>query len=355
MTSYRTFVRAVAVRALFVITSAATTVTSPAHAGGASPTALEKAKAKRAFERGQEQYKAGQFAEATAAFQESYDAVPDPKALLMLARVQRDGGELLKARSTCQKARDAAVAAEDKRQGNRATLDEIDQELRDIDGVLGFVSIVLSHAPPGTRVSIDGDDVTNDVGNPIRVEPGPLVVTAVAPDGIEKSANTTVKAGQTSQVTLSFPWSGKVGVALTPAPQEEKEQEPALPSKKETEPSGTRPSHAKRTLTWVAGGVGLAGIATFAVFYPLAGAKFDELEGACPQNHCDPGLESEKNTGKTFQTVANVGLVVGVVGLGAAVTLFVIGDGSGAAKSNQATRTKLELGLGRVALSGSFQ
>lgn len=356
MTSSCTFVRAVAVRALFVsaVTIAQTTVTSSAHAGGSSTTALDKVKAKRAFERGQAQYQAGKLEEAAAAFRESYDAVPDPKALLLLARVQRDGGELLKARATCQKARDAAVSADSDGQGNRATLDEIDGELRDIDGVLGLVSIVLSHAPPGTRVSIDGNDVTNEARTPIRAEPGPLVVTAVAPDGVERSANVTVKAGQTSSVTLSFPWSGKEGVALAEAPQEEKE-EPPLPPQKASEPSGAEPSHTKRTLTWVAGGLGLAGIATFAVFYPLAGSKFDDLEGACPQNHCDPSLESEKNTGKTFQTVANVGLVVGVVGLGAAVTLFVIGDESGAAQGTQATRTKLEVGLGRVALSGSFQ
>jgi hypothetical protein len=294
------------------------------------------------------------FEEATADFQESYDALPDPKALLMLARVQRDGGELIKARATCQKAREVAAADEARGQGNRATLDEIEKELRDIDGVLGFISIVLSHAPPGTRVNIDGDDVTTEIGNPIRAEPGPLVVTATSPDGMEKSANTTVKAGQTSAVTLSFPWSGKSEAALAAPPKEEKE-EPPLPPTKAVEPSPAHSSNTKRTLTWVAGGVGLAGLASFAVFYPLAASKFDKLEGSCPENHCDPSLESDKNAGKTFQTLANVGLVVGVVGVGAAVTLFALGGESESTGGKQASSTRLELGLGRVALSGSFQ
>jgi len=360
MTSFRTFVRTVAVRALLALalTSAATTVTSSAHAGSASPSAAAKAKAKRAFDRGQEHYKNGKFPEAAAAFQESYDAVPDPKALLMLARVQRDGGELVKARITCQKARDAAVAAEATGQANRATRDEIENELRNIDSVLGFINIVLSHAPTGTRVSIDDNDVTSQLGSPIRSEPGPLVVTATTPDGMERRENAMVKAGQTSSVTLSFPFNGKADKALAVAPQHESKpapppkQEEAPPPKPEAKPSEAQPSTTKRTLTWVAGGVGLAGLATFAVFWPMTASKYDDLDGACPQNHCDPSLESDKNTGKTYQTLANVGLVVGAVGLGAAITLFVIPD---AAHSNQATRTKLELGLGRVALSGSFQ
>ena len=355
MTSSGTFARNVAVRALLTLalTSAATTLTSPAHAESASPSAAAKAKAKRAFDRGQEHYKQGNFAEATAAFQESYDAVPEPKALLMVARIQRDGGELLKARASCQKARDAAVAAAAKGEANRATLDEIDNELRDIDGVLGFITIALSHAPPGTHVSIDESDVTSQVGNPIRAEPGPLVVTATAPDGLERSENATVKAGQTSSVTLSFPWSAKPAPAPVDAPQVESKQTP--PPKKEVESTPPQASTTKRTLTWVAGGVGLAGVATFAVFWPLTASKYEDLEGACPQGHCDPSLESDKNTGKTFQTLANVGLVVGAVGLGTAITLFAIGDAPQAAQGKQATRTKLELGLGRVALSGSFQ
>lgn len=53
--------------------------------------------------------------------------------------------------------------------------------------------------------------------------------------------------------------------------------------------------------------------------------------------------------------MANVGLVVGAVGLGTAVTLFAIGGAPAAAHGKQATTGKLEVGLGRVALSGSFQ
>ena len=362
MASLRTFARTVAVRALLaiILTSAATTVSSSAHADSASPSAAAKAKAKRAFDRGEKLYQGGKFEEAAAAFQESYDEARDPKALMMVARIQRDNGELLKARATYQQAQEVAEAAEATGQGSRAPVDEIKNELRDIDGVLGFITIELSHAPPGTRVSIDDSDVTSQLGKPIRAEPGPLVVTATAPGGVEKSENAMVKAGQSSSVTLSFGWSSKSDEALADA--REDEDEPPPPPKKQPEPDSKQPANTKRTLAWVAGGVGVVGISAFAVFGSLSASKFKQLAGDCPDNHCDPSLEDDKNAGKTFQTVANVGLVVGAVGLGAAITLFAIGGPRDAAHGDKhaahgekPAQAKLELGLGRVALSGSFQ
>src|ERR1041385_9236182 len=75
-------------------------VAAPARAGdAAAPTATDKAKAKRSFDRGQKLYGQHKLDEAKAAFEESHDAAPDAKASLMLARILRDNGELLKARN----------------------------------------------------------------------------------------------------------------------------------------------------------------------------------------------------------------------------------------------------------------
>lgn len=364
MASTRTFARTVAARALLAIafTSAATSVSSLSRAASAAPSAAAKAKAKRAFARGEKLYKDGKVEEAAAALQESCDAAPDPKALLMLARIQRDSGELLKARATYIKARDAVDAGEQA----DVSQDEVQSELRDVEGVLGFIKIEVSHAPPGTRVSIDGNDVTSQLGTPIRSEPGPLVVTATTPDGMERTENAIVKAGQTSSVKLAFSWQAKPTESPATAPKEE--AEPAPPSApsarsasttqarpKEPAPDPKRASSTQRTLAWVAGGVGVVGVATFAVFGSMSASKFNRLEGDCPQNRCDPKLERDRNTGKTFQTVANVGLIVGLAGLGSAVTLFAIGGPREATSGNRPAQAKLELGLGRVAFSGSFQ
>lgn len=362
MASFSTFAGTVVVRALLLIaiTSATITVSPLAHAGSASPSAAAKATANRASERGKKLYADGKFDEAKTAFQESFDSVPDPRTLLFLARVERDNGELLLSHASYKKARELAEAGEAQGQAQRATLGEIESELRELDGVLGFITVKLSHAPPGTRVDIDGNDVTAEVGSPIRAEPGPLVVTATTPDGMEKRQNAMIKAGQTSSVAIAFNYYPKADAAVAAAPQEKKappaeERVAAAAPKKEPEAARKQPPSTKKTLTWVAGGVGLVGVATFVVFGSLSASKFKNLEDACPQNHCDPNLENDKNTGKTFQTVANVGLVTGAVGIASAITLFAIGGGSEAAHGDQPAHAKLELGLGRVALSGSFQ
>jgi hypothetical protein len=79
-----------------------------------------------------------------------------------------------------------------------------------------------------------------------------------------------------------------------------------------------------RTYAYIAGGVGLAGLATLAVFGTLAHGTYDDLQNACPNGACPPSKQGEVSSGKTQETLANVGLAVGIVGVAAGATLFVI-------------------------------
>jgi hypothetical protein len=326
-------------------------IAAPARADDA-PSAAEKARAKKSLDRGLKLYSQGKLDEAMTAFKASREAAPDPKATLMIARVERDMGELLKAHDTYKSALEQAEAAAARGESRRSTIDEIRKDLRELDGVLGWVTIELSHAPSGTRVSIDGNDVTGKVGGPIRVAPGPIAVVATAPGGVEKSRKLSVKAGETANVELEFTWSGPSDEALANAGDEPTgASESESPAEKREQPG----SHGERTLAWVAGGVGLAGVVTFGVFGVMSNAKFSDLEAACPEKHCPPELEGDQSDGQTFQTIANVGLVVGAVGLGTAVTLFALGGPSDAAYSAKSTAPRVTVGLGSIQLRGSFQ
>jgi hypothetical protein len=83
-----------------------------------------------------------------------------------------------------------------------------------------------------------------------------------------------------------------------------------------------------RPYAYVAGGVGVAGLATFAIFGLMANSTFSDLQKACPpaQGGCPPGANKsgEISSGQTQQTVANIGLVAGLVGAAAGVTLFIL-------------------------------
>lgn len=79
-----------------------------------------------------------------------------------------------------------------------------------------------------------------------------------------------------------------------------------------------------RTWAYVAGGVGAGGLVTFAVFGVLARSTYNDLQNQCSGGPCPPDKAGEIASGRTAQTVANVGLVLGVLGAGAGATLFVL-------------------------------
>jgi len=322
-------------------------VAPPAWADGSAPTAAETSKAKQELDKGQKLYKQGNLDEAFAAFEASHEAVADPKASLMMARVQRDRGELLKAHATYETALREAQGAEAHGKSRRATADEIKRELGELSNVLGWLTIEVPHAPSGTRVTIDGRDVTAQLGAPIRVEPGPMVVSATVPGGVAKDQNVTVKAGETASVELSFSAWSDSDAALAEEPE-------ASPKPVDDDDGKHDQAGQSRAPAWIAGGVGVAGLATFAVFGILANSRYSDLEASCVDGHCPPDLEDTQNSGKAFQTVANIGLIVGAVGVGTAVTLFVIGGPSAKPSSSEARAPKLRVGIGSVELGGSF-
>ena len=108
-----------------------------------------------------------------------------------------------------------------------------------------------------------------------------------------------------------------------------------------------------RTWSYVAGGVGAAGIVTFGVFGLLNNSKHSKLEDECKNGVCPSSLESDKNTGQTYQTVANVGLVVGIVGLGTGTALYLLSDKK-KEKSALSTVPRVDIGPRSVSVSGTF-
>ena len=91
-----------------------------------------------------------------------------------------------------------------------------------------------------------------------------------------------------------------------------------------------------RSVAYVAAGVGAAGIATFAVFGALAHSTYDDLQNACGAGPCPASRADEISSGRTRQTIANVGLAVGLVGVGAGATLFVLSLKTGTASAGAA-------------------
>ena len=67
----------------------------------------------------------------------------------------------------------------------------------------------------------------------------------------------------------------------------------------------------------------MAGLLTFTIAGLMAHSTYGDLQNSCGGG-CPPSKEGEISSGKTQQTLANVGLVVGLVGVAAGATLFVL-------------------------------
>ena len=67
------------------------------------------------------------------------------------------------------------------------------------------------------------------------------------------------------------------------------------------------------TVSWIAWGVGVAGFATFAIFGSMAESAADDLDACRPL--CPQSLKDRADGGERDETIANVGLVVGALGI----------------------------------------
>jgi hypothetical protein len=91
----------------------------------------------------------------------------------------------------------------------------------------------------------------------------------------------------------------------------------------------------------VAGGVGVLGFATFAIFGAMAGSTYNDLQSVCHGGPCPSSKADEISSGKTQQAVANVGLAIGIVGLAAGGTMFVLSLGHKSSETSAAPAAAL--------------
>lgn len=324
-----------------------------AAAQGATPEAAtteQKDTAQKAFQKGIKAAKAKKHDEALAAFKESYGAVASPNSHLMIARELAELGRHEEAWSEYAKTISEAEAAAqaDPKYADTATSAKTEQA--DLKTKLGFLRLTVTGAGPGSRVTVRGREIAQaDWSQPIAVAPGSVRVELVSNDGKETVKEVDAAAGS------------EVAVALSPATAS-----PAAgpgsgsgeaSAKLEASTSGGGPS--LRTWAYVAGGVGVAGLATFGIFGAMNNAKHSKLEDECKDGVCPSDLEEERDTGKTYQTVANVGLIVGVVGLGAGTALYLM-SGKKAEKTATAPKRRgprvesVGVGYRSVLVAGSF-
>jgi hypothetical protein len=189
------------------------------------------------------------------------------------------------------------------------------------------------------RVLIDGVAVTQSIdARALPVDPGEHTVRFELASGQGVEDKVLVRPGEKNKmIELSFQPKAPVAkpvAPVAPAPPEE-----------------GRSLHVPM-LGWVGLGIGVAGGLMTAIFAVSANNAESDLRSRCAPS-CDP---SEKSSIDTKIVLANVGLGIGVVGLGLAVVTTVLANTGPKAPPKAATASPLRVDVtpGSVLFHGAF-
>jgi hypothetical protein len=271
-------------------------------AGGVAPESATPAQKKQATEQflaGSTAFQAGRFEDARSAFEASYGTVASPNSHLMLARTLAKLGRFGEAHAHFEATVQEAEAAATHDPKYKEAGETAKGELAELASKVGMIEVRTVPAQAGGKVRVEGRELdVTAASRPIAVTPGKVTVELVS--------------GATSEQRVVDVTAGSSAVADFTPPMAQPAPPPPTPVASAEVSTG---STGKRTLAYVAGGVGIAGLLTFAIFGSMNNSTFSDLEDQCPNRVCPAKLKDDADAGQTYQTVANVGLFVGVIGL----------------------------------------
>jgi hypothetical protein len=343
------FIRARFKPGLFLVAAALLLLSVPAWGAGATvndATPDQLKAAQKTFEVANDLFDAGRYEEAITAFRASYDIVASPNSRLMVARSLRELGRLDEAYQEFEASlADAKAAAAKDAKKYTKTVAAVEAEIATLRQRVAIVRLELTHAPSGTTVKAGDRTIEGAaLGRPLLFAPGEIVISARGPGGETAEQKVQLVGGTEQTVRLDLSGGPQPPPAAAPAAQ-------GGPPPAEASVGTDGGGPPLRTLGLVAGGIGVLGLATFAVFGSLNNSKFDDLESSCQADGtCATEKQDDIDTGRTYQTVANIGLVVGAVGVAAGATLFVLGSSS----ERAARPVHVAVGPGRIAIGGRF-
>lgn len=302
---------------------------------------MDAATAETKFNAGLRLFKAGKMSDALPVFREVADGNGSPNARLYVGHCLQQLGKYVEAHRAF-----TAVVKQTTQRGDtkyETTREAALAQLGLLEPRIAKVVVSLADVPSGLAVRLDGTALEEkELGSPIVVEPGAHKIEGTATDMAPVSRDITVEAGESKTTILTFK---KLEAAPASASVEAAPKPEGAPSK----PFPTR------TVGFVVGGVGVAGMAVFTVAGLMAKSTFGRMSDVCGTAGCsDPAQVSDIDKGKSQQTLANVGLVVGLVGLTAGATLVILG---GRSSGNDAPATVAVSGLpggGAISYTGKF-
>jgi hypothetical protein len=300
-----------------------------------------KARAREMAQQGMEAAKAGDHQRAQDLFHRAYALVPAPtiavreaRALVALGRWVHAVEAYVRATRTPLPAdapapfRDAVRQAESELSALRPRLPKLRIQIEGVDP-----------SNPALEVRVDGVRWPAAVlGVSTPIDPGKHVVIA------------RTKSGNTAKDHVALAETESKSIKLTLPPEPETTDPPGqLPMVKDGKSGGE--AKPDRTLAFVGFGVGVVGLGVGIGAGLAASSKHSSAEDGCIGEKCVEGSSGadDVDSFRQLRTISTVGYIVGAVGIGAGVTLWLT-----APKSKTAARTGAFVGPASVGVRGAF-
>jgi tetratricopeptide (TPR) repeat protein len=269
----------------------------------APPTEAQRAAARDAYARGQALFAQSKFADARVAFQEAYDAVPNPVVLFSIGECQLRLGNFEEAHGTfTQYLADRPDAPE------RA---EVEAKLAEISAMPAM--LILTSTPAGAGIRVDGADTGKVTPAEVELPRGPHTLELTLAGHSAISEQVTAKAGVRHELHAELQ-------PLPPPPPKVAEAPPPPPP-----PASDPPTEA----IWLTSILGATGLVTGTVLGFMALAERSDYDA-------NPTAASA-DRGERLALFADVAFGVGAISALTAVVLYATGDEAVAAPESEAS------------------
>lgn len=307
-------------------------------------TSEQKQQANDAYKEGRASYDKRQFVDALRSFRASYDIVASPNTHLLIAHTLRELGRNAEAYDefglVAVEAREAAKT--DPKYEKSAELAIEEQKL--LREKIGLVTVEVTGATDAATLTVEGRQIPREKwGAPIAVDPGRatfLLTTAGDPVVRER------------EVTAGGEHTLRIDASSQGMPDDDDDDDGSGLG-------GDEPIDWFSTVRIISYGVAGAGVVSFAlagVFGGLSLGKHNELEEACGDLPC-PERQDDIDSGRTFQTVSNVMLIVGGGLIVSGVVLWIVApqiEGSGTVEGEADVEVGLRVGPTSLIVEGRF-
>ncbi|MEO7093184.1 MAG: hypothetical protein ABI175_08035 [Polyangiales bacterium] len=312
-----------------------------------APSKKELEAARKNFMDGLDLEKAEQWTEARGRFEEVAKVRMTPEVRFHIALCEEHEGLLLEA------LRDFETAESDaKAEGKTAVMAEAPQHANAIKPRIPKVKVKAPDDVEAMTLTLDGMPIDPKNSDELPINPGPHKIEASAEGHVPFVHEFKLTEGESKTVTVKLPPIGEEKV-------EKEEPEPGPePEKPDVELRRKTP-----VLAYVVTGVGVASLIGAGVFYGLRKGAENDLASSCEDLRCKPEQQGTIDSGKTYTLLTNVFAIIGIVGVGTGVYLFLSAPKEEVAKEKEKEKETTSLRLvpgapgadvGGFALVGAF-